>query len=285
MTGWGIVGEVNAVLAERPATRVGPRTGTRRRALGIRLLVGLGAVAAVTVLAWFVLRTGTGQRWDEGAMTTVVAGRDTRLTVLSLLGRVSIGTIVVVAVVCVLLALVQGRLAAAAAALLVLAGANVTTQVLKHGVLERADGFVQAPNSFPSGHTTVVAAGVAALMLVAPRVLRPVVAFAGTAAITLTGASTVVAGWHRPSDVVGAVLVVLAWTAAAALLQAGPTDRSRSAWLLAPVGAGLAGIALVLVGVRPSYGWNGFGEAALVLGAVAASTALAVVLMGRVAAR
>lgn len=277
---WGIVGGVNAVLADRPATQAAPA----RPDVAIRLLVAVAAAGGLAVLAWFVLRTGTGQRWDDGAMSTVVAGRDTRLTVLSLLGRISIGAIVVVALACVLLALVQGRLAAAAAALLVLAGANITTQVLKHGVLERVDGFVQAPNSFPSGHTTVVAAGVAALLLAAPRVLRPLVALVGTAAITVTACSTIVAGWHRPADVVGAVLVVLAWTGAASLVQPGPADRGRSAWLLAPLGAAIAGVALVAIGVRPSYGWSGFGEAAVVLGAVAASTALAVVLMRRVAA-
>ena len=110
----GIVGGVNAALAERPAPGVGPRAGTARGAVLIRSAVALAALVALGLLAWFVLRTGTGQRLDDGAMSTVVAGRDTRLTVLSLLGRVSIGAIVVVAIACVVLALVQGRLAAAA---------------------------------------------------------------------------------------------------------------------------------------------------------------------------
>lgn len=279
----GIVGGVNAALAERPAPGVGPRAGTARGAVLIRSAVALAALVALGLLAWFVLRTGTGQRLDDGAMSTVVAGRDTRLTVLSLLGCVSIGAIVVVAIACVVLALVQGRLAAAAAALTVLVGANVTTQVLKHGVLERVDGFVQAPNSFPSGHTTVVVAGVAALLLAAPRVVRPLVVLAGTFAGTLTGASTVVAGWHRPADVVGSVLVVLVWAAAASLLLGGRTDRSLSAWPSALVGAAAAGLTLVAIGVRPSYGWSGFGEAAVVLTVVAAATAVGVALVQRVA--
>ncbi|WP_344327863.1 phosphatase PAP2 family protein [Aeromicrobium halocynthiae] len=272
---------MNAVLVERPA----PRAQTDRRAVGIRLLVALGSVVSLTVLAWFVLRTGVGQRWDDGAMTTVVAGRDTRLTVLSLLGRVSIGTIVVVATVCVLLALAQGRLAAAAAALVVLAGANVTTQVLKHGVLERVDGYVQAPNSFPSGHTTVVAAGVAALLLVAPRVLTPLVAFAGSAAITLTACSTIVAGWHRPADVVGSVLVALAWAAFAALVTGGARRRVPGCWLGALTGAGVGLLALVAIGVRPAYGWSGFAEAAVVLGSIALAVGVLVALMGLVVPR
>lgn len=276
---WGIVGGVNAVLADRPPTRSAPT----RHDVAIRLLVAVAATGALALLAWFVLRTGTGQRWDDGAMSTVVAGRDARLTVLSLLGRVSIGAIVVVAVACVLLALVQGRLAAAGAALLVLAGANITTQVLKHGVLERADGFVQAPNSFPSGHTTVVVAGVAALVLVAPRVVRPLVVLVGAFAGTLTATSTVVAGWHRPADVIGSVLVVLVWTAAASLLLGGRTDRSLTSWPSALVGAAAGLLALVAIGVRPAFGWSGFAEAALVLSAVAATTAVGVALVQRVA--
>lgn len=279
------MGGVNAVLSEHPVGSVAPRAGTDRRAGVVRLLVGLGSVASLTVLAWFVLRTGTGQRWDDGAMATVVAGRDTRLTVLSLLGRVSIGAIVVVATVCVLLALAQGRLAAAAAALVVLAGANVTTQVLKHGVLERVDGYVQAPNSFPSGHTTVVAAGVAALLLVAPRVLAPLVTLAGSAAITLTAGSTIVAGWHRPADVVGSVLVTLAWAAAAALVTGGAHRRVPGRWLGALAGSGAGLLALVAIGVRPAYGWSGFAEAAVVLGSIALSVAVLVALMSLVVPR
>ncbi|MGJ9413972.1 phosphatase PAP2 family protein [Aeromicrobium sp. CF4.19] len=232
-------------------------------------------------LAWFVLRTAEGQRLDESSMVSVVAGRETQLTVLSLLGYVSISAIVVVALVCVGLALARGQVALAVAALAVLAGANITTQVLKHGLLERIDGVVVAPNSFPSGHTTVVVAGVGALLIAAPRVLRPLVVLGGSFAVTLTGASTVVAGWHRPSDVVGSVLIALAWTAAAALVLGGPTDRARAAWISAPLGAVAAGVALVVIGVRPSYGWSGFGEAAIVLGGVALSAALGVALMQR----
>ena len=115
-------------------------------------------LVAVAVVA---LHTGAGQRLDERAMRTVVAGRDTELTVLSLLGRVSIGAVLAVSIVCVVLAIMRGRVRLAVAALLVIAGANVTTQLLKEVVLERSALDVIAPNSLPSGHTTVVASAVA----------------------------------------------------------------------------------------------------------------------------
>ena len=163
-----------------PDVAPAPARSTRRTGSSVRgtaAVVALGATLACTVLAWFVLRTPLGQRLDERAMNTVVAGRDTQLQVLSVLGYVSIGAIVVVALACVVVALLRGRAALALGALTVIAGANVTTQVLKHALLTRADvvdGVVAPVNSFPSGHTTVVAAGVGALCLVSPRWMRTV---------------------------------------------------------------------------------------------------------------
>jgi len=83
-------------------------------------------------------------------------------------------------------------------------------------------------NTLPSGHVTVVAAAWAALPLVVPRGWRPVTALAGTAATCAMSLATVADRWHRPSDVVAAVLVVVAWTslvrAFAPAGWAGPDD-------------------------------------------------------------
>ena len=106
----------------------------------------VGAVVTFGLLAVWVLATASGQRLDDDAMRTVVAGRETQLTVLSMLGYVSIGTVGVVTGACVGLALARGRARLALAAVAVVGGANVTTQVLKHGLLDRvalADGVVQ----------------------------------------------------------------------------------------------------------------------------------------------
>ena len=53
----------------------------------------IGVLAAVTLVA---LHTGAGQRLDERARLAVVAGRDAEVTVLSVLGRVSIGAVLAV---------------------------------------------------------------------------------------------------------------------------------------------------------------------------------------------
>ncbi len=236
----------------------------------------LGALTLV-VLVRVALQSQRGQDWDDSAMRTVVGGRDTQLTVLSLLGYVGIGAIVAVVAACVVVSVLRGRVALAVGAVVVIAGSNVTTQVLKHTLLDRPDLGLGTLNSLPSGHTTVVAGAVGALLLVAPRAWRPLVALGGGFATTVTGASTIVAGWHRPSDVVAALAVALVWTAGVALLLRGPASPIAGTTAGAVVGCVAAMLLLVAIGVRPVTGWDGFVEAAMVLGLVTAATATFVV--------
>ena len=119
-------------------------------------------------------------------------------------------------------------------------GASLTTQVLKHVVLERPDMNISAAtvNSFPSGHTTFAAAAMMSLFLVSPVALRPLVALCGWSYAAIAGASTLVLGWHRPSDVVAAFLVAGFWTLLAGLVLRhlhGPDDGKI------PEGPGVAG--------------------------------------------
>ncbi|RKW71395.1 phosphatase PAP2 family protein [Galactobacter caseinivorans] len=88
--------------------------------------------------------------------------------------------------------------------------AMLATQFLKHDFLTRPDLGVSAANmnSFPSGHSTAAAAAVLALLLAAPRAARPWIAMLGSVLAGVAGAGTLVMGWHRPSDIVGAFLVV-----------------------------------------------------------------------------
>lgn len=248
-------------------------TALRRDTGLVASATAAAAVATLLVVTRVALQTDRGQRWDDWSMTTVVAGRDARLTVLSMLGYVSIGAIVAVALGCVVVALLRGRARLALVAAVVLVGANVTTQLLKHVILSRPDLGLGTLNSLPSGHTTVVASAAGAALLVMPGSLRMVVTLGAGFATTLTGASTVVAGWHRPADVVAALAVCLVWTAAAAAFMGGrraPLTGSLAGAVIGSIG-GL--VFLVAVGVRPSYGWDGFAQAALVLGAITMVTA------------
>jgi membrane-associated phospholipid phosphatase len=246
---------------------------SRRGTTAPAIAVAVAASVTLLVLVRVALVSARGQSWDQSAMETVTGGRDTRLAVLSVLGYVGIGAIVAVVIGCAVVAVLRGHLRLAAGAAAVIAGANVTTQLLKHVLLERPDLGLGTLNSLPSGHTTVVASAVGAAMLVAPRAGKPVIALAGGLATTLTGASTVVAGWHRPSDVVAALAVSLVWTAVVALVLRGRAVPVVGTAAGALIGCAAALLVLIAIGVRPVVGWDGFWQAGLVLGAVAAATA------------
>ena len=112
------------------------------------------------------------------------------------------------------LAIARGGFGLAAAVIVLLAGANLTTQGLKL-LLERPDllaGAGYAPgNSFPSGHVAIVSSLALASVLVVPRPVRTVVSIIGAALIAAVGVSTMIAGWHRLADVEGAIFISLAW--------------------------------------------------------------------------
>ena len=260
----GMATEANEVVS-------GTLDGMRRL---VPLVIALTSVLAVLGIVRVTLASAAGQRWDDAAMATVYAGREAQLTVLSVLGRVSIGLVLAVLVFCVAAALLRGRFDLAIAAVVLVVGANVTTQVLKHVVLERPDFGLGVANSLPSGHTTVAASGAAAVVLVLPRVVRHLAATATAFLTTLVGTSTIVAAWHRPSDVVASLAVTAVWAGFVGSSLPGRWSLTRHEVTGAVLGSGAAVTALVAVGVRPVLGWDGFAEATLVLGAVSALTAV-----------
>jgi membrane-associated phospholipid phosphatase len=110
-----------------------------------------------------------------------------------------------------------GRRREVIAALVLIAGANVTTQALKsaleHVRYRVAEHGFELPwaNSFPSGHTTAAATLAVALLFVVPARHRLSAAAIGLLLTAAVGLSVMVLAWHYPSDVLGALLVVGAW--------------------------------------------------------------------------
>lgn len=247
------------------------------------MLLGAAGVLALVATVRFALWSNAGQSWDQHALTSVYAGPEAKRHLLGLLGYVSIGTAAAALVICAVLAVIQGRFHLAVAAAVIIAGANVTTQLLKHNILERPDLGFTTLNSLPSGHTTVVTSVVLATLLVAPGPLRTVFTIAGSFAVTLTGASTVVAGWHRPGDIMAALAVCLIWSSVVAAFVGVHADANSvmESMLGALVGALAAGAFLIVVGVRPTGGWDGFVDAAGVLGIVGAVSAITVGIFAR----
>jgi membrane-associated phospholipid phosphatase len=194
-------------------------------------LVALAVLCALLTAALYVIfvRTGLGQRIDEAALDgrASLSARSIN-SADDLLRTVSVASVAILGGGIVLVAVVRARFLLAAAAAAVMAGANVTTQVLKE-VLPRPDllagrGEIDALNTFPSGHTTVAASIAVAALLVAPRRLRGTVAVVGVIYAAAVGVATLTAGWHRPSDAIAGVSVVIGWGALAAWVIVVRTD-------------------------------------------------------------
>ena len=121
---------------------------------------------------------------------------------------------------------------AALAAVFVVAGANLSTQLFKallaHPRFEALLGYEQiGANSFPSGHTTAVASLAIAFAFVVPREWRPAVALVGTGLLVAIGCSVMALDWHYPSDVLGGILVAAGWGFAALAGLRATRGRSR----------------------------------------------------------
>jgi membrane-associated phospholipid phosphatase len=189
-------------------------------------LVLLAAAAVFSV--WLAYRalvlSTTGQRLDQFAMVESMQAAPTSADHLrDLMQAISVPSIAVAVGVLAGIAVKRSRPDLAVAAAATVVGANVTTQALKHWLVRPDLLGLGSANSFPSGHVTVVASLAAGALLVMPRRAQPTAAVMGVAATAVTAVATVALGWHRPSDVIGAVGVVTAW---AAIAGAWATGRS-----------------------------------------------------------
>lgn len=210
-----------------------------------------------TWVTWaFFVGTAGGQRLDEAAFSGSRIGRRTLWTAAEpILDIVSVPLLVLVLAAAAVTALVRRRWSLLLQVAVLVGGANLTTQVLKKAFLDRPD-LVETislrANSLPSGHTTVAATVAVALLLSVPRGARPLVAVLGGAYAALTGVATMVGGWHRPSDVIAACTVVLAWAGVATMIAAldrpEPPGRDGAGPGAARVVSGLLGLGAVVCG-------------------------------------
>ena len=181
-------------------------------------LSAAGWAAVGFVLLYLVsVGTATGQQLDEAAMQWTAASITRDGWAEALLTGVSAGSVLLVGgTLAVMTALARGLWPAVLGAL---SGAVVLliAEVLKL-TLARPEFTVESlANSFPSGHVAAVTGLAVALLLAAPTGRWRRAAMLGVApAVGLTGLATVALEWHRPSDVLGSLLlgVVVGATAA-----------------------------------------------------------------------
>lgn len=232
---------------------------TPRAARGFLSLAAAGI--AVFLVAELVLDlTAWGQTWDDSALL------EARLlpeavwdTCDSLLRIIRIPSIVVVLAACIAIAAARRQLLTGFVAVMSFGAAIVAAEAIKF-ITPRPDLVPDltflvdnaGANTFPSGHATIATALGMGLILVASPRWRPWVAAAVFVFTSLMACSTVIAGWHRPSDAIGGMAFATAWMALGGWLLA----RLRAA----PVAQGDSRLPVIL-----SLGWAALATAAIMI--------------------
>ncbi len=215
---------------------------------------------------------GSGQaaRWDaialHGFMTLDTPALDRVSADVAL--SVDSGPFLVIGVVMCVLGFAAGRSRQVGVALVVVASANLTAQILKvvlaHDRFDAVLGSDQVDAAaLPSGHATAAMSLAIAAVLIAPRAVRPLAAALAGAYVLAVSFSILVLGWHFPSDVVAGMLVATGFgcLALAALREWG-VETSEEPGVGSPAGGAFEE-------------WAAGAVAAALLGAVAFGVALA----------
>lgn len=258
------------------------------------LAVASGAGLALT--AYVALRTSRGLRLDRAAQDAVSSPADVLSRLYSGLSWVSVGSVGLSLLACVALAVVRHRFDLALGVVVIIGGANVTTQVLKRIVFPEFTRGSEV-NGLPSGHTTVAVSIALAAVLVAPAAWRSMVAIGGSLTATLVGVAVVLGRYHLPSDVIAAVFVCLGWAAVGllaaavvtqlrpALAQDADPDPGAPVRLGALIGASVVGGLLVSWGVRPEPGLDDLWLGIISLGSIGLACATSIAVVARLADR
>ena len=197
-----------------------------RRATDFRK-IALWTGAATILLYLLAVHTSIGQSWDDTAvLERAKAGKKQIARAQEVLETIRLPFLIGVLALIVIIGVCRKRVLPAVAAASVFIGTVFLAEALKI-VLPRQelsdlesqvkfDGL----NTFPSGHATIATSLVFAFILVCSVRVRPWIAIVGVIGAATVAWGTLAAGWHRPSDAVGGVLLAMTCFAAA------------SAWLL-----------------------------------------------------
>jgi membrane-associated phospholipid phosphatase len=182
-----------------------------------RLLLGAVLFAILLIVGYFaVVSTSSGHQLDDDAyfgrkaLSRKVANLDYRL-----LYHVTKATLLVAAVILLVIATARRCTLVGVIAVIGFGCAVIGAEVFKHSLPWRAlvpdDRLLQRElrmESYPSGHATVGTSLALSLILVSPSRWRPWLAVAAGCMTATFATGVLFAGWHRPSDALGA----LAWS-------------------------------------------------------------------------
>jgi membrane-associated phospholipid phosphatase len=168
---------------------------------------------------------------------------------------IHVATVALAALAAAFVALRRRRPDLAVVALATMAGANVTTQVLKpllaHANPLGGESARWLDDAFPSGHATAAMSIALVAVIVAPRRWRPWIALAASVYAASVGVGLVVRFAHYPSDVIGGYLVAGAWATAMSAIALARREHGRPARpvrLPSPGVLAVATLAAVVVG-------------------------------------
>jgi membrane-associated phospholipid phosphatase len=124
------------------------------------------------------------------------------------------GAYLVIVAIVLIAAVLGGRRREGLIAVGAMAGAAITTQVLKNLLAEprpEAASLLLPPNAWPSGHATAAAALAIGVVLITPPARREPVAIIAAVCVAVIGVALLILGRHYPSDVAGGICVAGAW--------------------------------------------------------------------------
>lgn len=171
------------------------------RSILVALVGALGFTTAYVV----GVQTLSGQSVEERVLDISVYAEHS-----ALLGLVSVPSVAIACILVTAIGLIRRKWADAATAAGIMVVSNVLGQLLKYELLDRPALIIDAINTFPSGHTIVFTSTLLALLLVLPRPVRLIVMPFAALVISVVGVQLLLFGWHRPSDVLGGICLVVA---------------------------------------------------------------------------
>lgn len=213
---------------DRPGTEVLMVAGTRDSRLARRVAVAAGLAFVVLYLA--AIRTRSGQEVDIGLYTRAQIGNGELDAAVGTLRALVPAGLAVLAAGLGLVALVRRRWAPIVSAVAIVVLSVGLDRLLRDVVLDRPylgdlGDLGGTDNTFPSGHVGATAALAVAVVVLWPWRRRVAPILLAVLATAVVSAATVVTRAHRPSDTLGAVLVVLAITAVVAWASSRRRDR------------------------------------------------------------
>lgn len=221
------------------------------------LLLAVASVVVSVVVYLALVCTPVGQQLGDDILADRLRlDRRLRVSTQTALMLLTARSLLVLALGVAVVPLVQRRWRLALGVVVVVLGTAVIVEVLK-AVLPRPDFGIDPPsesaNSLPSGHASIGVALALALVMVVPVGWRRWAGALGGAGAAFIAAGVIVAGWHRPSDVMSGVLLAVAVAAvvSAALLWWRSGTPESGVHELGAAGSGRWWVAGVVAVVAP----------------------------------